>query len=94
VEDCLVSHAAVLEAAAVESPDALRGSVVKAFVVLRPGYEATDSLKGTLQEHARSKMAGYKYPRRIDFVDSLPKTPSGKVKRKELRMAERDRSLR
>jgi acyl-coenzyme A synthetase/AMP-(fatty) acid ligase len=94
VEDCLVSHPAVLEAAAVESPDALRGSVVKAFVVLRPGYEATDSLKGTLQEHARSKMAGYKYPRRIDFVDSLPKTPSGKVKRKELRMAERDRSLR
>jgi acyl-coenzyme A synthetase/AMP-(fatty) acid ligase len=88
VESCLVSHPAVLEAAAVESPDPLRGRVVKAFLVLRPGFEPGEELTRALQEYARQQMAGYKYPRKIEFVEALPKTASGKVKRKELRERE------
>ncbi|HMC90717.1 MAG TPA: AMP-binding protein, partial [Gemmataceae bacterium] len=90
VESCLVSHPAVLEAAAVESPDKLRGNVVKAFIVLRPGFKATDALRCQIQEFAKNQMAGYKQPRKIDFVENLPKTTSGKIKRRELRNAERE----
>ena len=68
VESCLVSHPAVLEAAAVESPEALRGRVVKAFLVLRPGLEPSEQLKVDIQEFAKRSMAGYKYPRKIEFV--------------------------
>jgi acetyl-CoA synthetase len=85
VESCLVSHPAVLEAAAVASPDPVRGQVVKAYLVLRPEIAPSEELKGQIQEFAKQNMAGYKYPRKIEFVDALPKTPSGKVKRKELR---------
>ncbi|HYT94631.1 MAG TPA: acyl-CoA synthetase [Gemmataceae bacterium] len=88
VESCLVSHPAVLEAAAVESPDPLRGRVVKVFLVLREGIEPGESLRGELQEFAKRQMAGYKCPRKIEFVAALPKTPSGKIKRKELRERE------
>ncbi len=88
VESCLVSHPAVLEAAAVESPDAVRGHVVKAFVVPRPGVEAGEPLRRELREFARERMAAYKCPRKLEFVEALPKTPSGKVKRKELRQRE------
>ncbi len=88
VESCLVSHPAVLEAAAVASPDDLRGTVVKAFLVLRPGFEASEALKGEIQSFAKGQVAGYKYPRKIEFVDTLPKTPSGKVKRNDLRRRE------
>jgi benzoate-CoA ligase family protein len=89
VESCLVSHAAVLEAAAVESRDPLRGNVVKAFLVLRQGHAPGDALRAEIQEFARQNMAAYKYPRKIEFVGALPKTPSGKIKRRELREAER-----
>jgi acyl-coenzyme A synthetase/AMP-(fatty) acid ligase len=85
VESCLVSHPAVLEAAAVAWPDELRGMVVKAFVVPRPGVTPSSELLHEIQEFAKRSMAGYKYPRRIEFVDALPKTTSGKVKRRELR---------
>jgi acyl-coenzyme A synthetase/AMP-(fatty) acid ligase len=85
VESCLVSHPAVLEAAAVEAPDPVRGKVVKAFVVLRPGVEPGDRLRTEIQDFAKGQMAGYKYPRLLEFVAALPKTTSGKVKRKELR---------
>jgi acetyl-CoA synthetase len=88
VENCLVSHPAVLEAAAVESPDPMRGQVVKAFVVLRAGVQPSIDLQGQIQEYAKQHMAGYKYPRQLEFVAALPKTPSGKVKRKELRLRE------
>jgi acyl-coenzyme A synthetase/AMP-(fatty) acid ligase len=88
VESCLVSHPAVLEAAAVESPDPVRGRVVKAFLVLRADVAPGERLRQELQEFARERMAGYKYPRKIEFVEALPKTPSGKVKRKELRARE------
>jgi acetyl-CoA synthetase len=85
VESCLVSHPAVLEAAAVEAPDPIRGKVVKAFLVLRPGVAASDALKAEIQQFAKQQMAGYKYPRQLEFVAALPKTASGKVKRRELR---------
>jgi acetyl-CoA synthetase len=89
VESCLVCHPAVLEAAAVESPDPVRGMVVKAFLVLREGSEPSEALRAEIQAFSREQMAGYKYPRKIEFVTALPKTPSGKIKRKELREQER-----
>lgn len=89
VESCLVSHPAVLEAAAVASPDALRGDVVKAFLVLRPGHVGTPELAAELQAWVREHSAPYKYPRKVEFVAELPKTQSGKIKRKLLRQRER-----
>lgn len=84
VESALVSHPAVAEAAAVAAPDPERGSVVRAVVVLRSG-EAGPELAAELQEHVKRETAPYKYPRIVEFADSLPKTASGKVKRAELR---------
>jgi len=86
VESALVSHPAVAEAAAVAAPDAERGSVVRAIVVLRSG-EAGAELARELQEHVKRQTAPYKYPRIVEFADSLPKTPSGKIRRAELRAA-------
>jgi acyl-coenzyme A synthetase/AMP-(fatty) acid ligase len=85
VESALVSHPAVAEAAAVAAPDEERGSVVRAVVVLRDGHEPGEALARELQEHVKSGTAPYKYPRIVDFVDELPKTASGKIKRAELR---------
>jgi acyl-coenzyme A synthetase/AMP-(fatty) acid ligase len=85
VESALVSHPAVAEAAAVAAPDEVRGQVVRAVVVLRDGYEPGAALAGELQEHVKSETAPYKYPRLVDFATELPKTPSGKIKRAELR---------
>jgi acyl-coenzyme A synthetase/AMP-(fatty) acid ligase len=85
VESALVSHPAVAEAAAVAAPDDVRGQVVRAVVVLRPGREPSDSLAHELQDHVKAETAPYKYPRIVDFADSLPKTASGKIKRGELR---------
>ena len=85
VESALVSHPAVAEAAAVAAPDEVRGQVVRAVVVLRDGYEPGPALATELQEHVKSRTAPYKYPRVVDFASELPKTPSGKIKRAELR---------
>jgi acyl-coenzyme A synthetase/AMP-(fatty) acid ligase len=84
VESALVSHPAVAEAAAVSAPDAERGSVVRAIVVLRDA-EPSDGLAQELQEHVKRVTAPYKYPRIVEFANELPKTPSGKIKRTELR---------
>jgi benzoate-CoA ligase family protein len=92
VEGGLVSHPAVLEAAAVESPDPVRGMVVKAFVVLREGHRPSDFLAEQIQEHVKRTIAPYKYPRRVEFVPALPKTASGKIKRGDLRALERARA--
>jgi acetyl-CoA synthetase len=92
VESCLVEHPSVLEAAAVESPDALRGMVVKAFVVLRAGRTPSDELSHELQHWVKDRLAPYKYPRRVEFVPNLPKTTSGKIRRRVLRDAEREKS--
>lgn len=88
VESALIEHPAVAESAVVSSPDATRGEVVKAFVVLAPGYTASDELKRGLQDHVKRVTAPYKYPRRIDFINTLPKTVSGKIRRVELRERE------
>ena len=90
VENALIEHPAVQESAAVASPDPERGEVVKAFVVLRPGHSASDGLVRELQEHVKRVTAPYKYPRRIEFVAELPKTASGKLRRRELRDREFD----
>lgn len=91
VEDALVSHPLVAECAAVASPDEERGHVVKAFVVLKDLSQASPDLIRTLQDHVKTVTAPYKYPREIEFVDSLPKTSSGKIRRVELRALERAR---
>jgi len=88
VESALLEHPAVLESAVVGSPDADRGNVVKAFIVLRAGHEPGDALVRELQEHCKRVTAPYKYPREIEFVAELPKTRSGKIRRVELRAAE------
>jgi acyl-coenzyme A synthetase/AMP-(fatty) acid ligase len=75
----------VAEAAAVAAPDDVRGQIVRAVVVLRDGHEPTAALSGELQEHVKAETAPYKYPRIVDFATELPKTPSGKIKRAELR---------
>jgi acetyl-CoA synthetase len=87
VESALVSHPAVAEAAAVAAPDSERGAVVRAVVVLREGHDPSEALVRELQEHVKEQTAPYKYPRIVDFARELPKTPSGKVKRAQLRAA-------
>jgi acyl-coenzyme A synthetase/AMP-(fatty) acid ligase len=85
VESALVSHKAVVEAAVVSAPDEIRGEVVRAVVVLRDGFQPSETLIADLQEHVRDETAPYKYPRIIDFTDELPKTASGKIRRALLR---------
>ena len=88
VESALQEHPAVAESAVVAKPDALRGSIVKAFVILAPGHEPSDALEKDIQDFVKSHTAPYKYPREIEFRESLPKTISGKIRRVELRQAE------
>jgi len=85
VENALMEHPAVQECAAVGSPDAERGEVVKAFIVLHAGYAASQELAKDLRDHAKRVTAPYKYPRRIAFIDDLPKTVTGKIRRRVLR---------
>lgn len=92
VENALMAHDAVLECAAIGSPDVDRGEVVKAFVVLNDGFTGNDALVARLQDHAKQITAPYKYPRRIEFVDDLPKTTTGKIQRGELRRREDEQS--
>ena len=88
VEDALMKHPAVKECAVVASPDEIRGNVVKAFIVPRTIVDNEEELTKELQNHVKSLTAPYKYPRRIQFVDDLPKTNSGKIRRVELRQQE------
>ena len=89
VENVLLEHAAVVECAVVGSPDVERGEIVKAFVVLRDGFTAEPALVQELQEHVKATTAPYKYPRAIAFLDALPKTITGKIRRRALRDRER-----
>src|SRR5205085_6933681 len=91
VESALKEHPAVAESAVIASPDAMRGEIVKAYVILAPGYKPSPELATELQEHVKKVTAPYKYPREIEFVDSLPKTISGKIRRVELREMERQK---
>jgi acetyl-CoA synthetase len=90
VESALMEHPAVLECAITAVPDEIRGQIVKATVVLAKGYTASDQLAVELQEHVKKVTAPYKYPRVVAFVDELPKTISGKIRRVEIR--ERNRT--
>ena len=91
VENCLVKHTAVANCAVVPKPDADRGNLVKAYVVLIEGIAASNDLVQSLQEFVRGKLAPYEYPKEIEFVDTLPMTTTGKVQRRVLRLAEEER---
>ncbi|MDD1716882.1 MAG: AMP-binding protein [Methanoregulaceae archaeon] len=93
VESALIEHPAVQEAAVVGSPDVIRGLIVKAFVVLRPGFNPSEKMIKELQNYVKRVTAPYKYPRSVEFVDALPKTISGKIKRNELRESEMKKFL-
>ena len=85
IENCLVKHPAVANAAVVPSPDETRGNVVKAFIVLAPGHAASPELEADIAQHVRKHLAPYEYPKEIEFIDALPMTTTGKVQRKVLR---------
>ena len=91
IEDCLIKHEAVAQAAVVGSPDALRGEIVKAFIVLAEGQTPSETLARNIQQNVKQRLAAHEYPREIEFVDSLPMTTTGKVRRIELREREIER---
>jgi acetyl-CoA synthetase len=88
IENCLVRHPAVVNAAVVPSPDEVRGNVVKAFIVLAAGHTPSPALEADIAQHVRQHLAPYEYPKEIEFVDALPMTTTGKVQRKVLRERE------
>jgi acetyl-CoA synthetase len=92
VESCLIQHSAVLMAAVIGKPDAERGSIVKAFIVLAAGFEPTEKLEKSLAMHVRGRLAPYEYPKEFEFVEELPMTTTGKIQRKVLRDREMAKS--
>jgi len=92
IENCLLQHAAVANAAVVPKPDRERGAVVKAYVVLAAGHTASAALVAELQQHVRGKLAPYEYPKEIEFIEALPMTTTGKVQRRVLREREAARA--
>ena len=91
VESALLEHPAVLECAITAVPDPDRGQIVKATVVLAKGFKPSDDLKKELQNHVKKVTAPYKYPRIVEFVDELPKTISGKIRRVQIREADNNK---
>jgi acetyl-CoA synthetase len=92
VESACLEHTAVREAAAVASPDELRGNIVKAFIVLGEQYNPSDELAEEIKRFVRDRLSAYAYPREIEFVNDLPKTLTGKIRRMELRQLEHERA--
>ncbi|UCH24239.1 MAG: acyl-CoA synthetase [Deltaproteobacteria bacterium] len=90
IEDCLIKHPAVALAAVVGSPDDVRGTIVKAFIVLKPEADVKENLKDEIQDFIRNRLAAHEYPREIEFVAELPMTATGKIIRKKLREKERE----
>jgi acetyl-CoA synthetase len=85
VENSVMTHPAVAESAAVGQPDEIRGEVIKSYIVLREGYEASEALADEIKQRVRERLSTHAFPRIIEFVDELPKTPSGKIQRFKLR---------
>jgi 2-aminobenzoate-CoA ligase len=94
VESVLLSHPAVAECGVVGTPDAERGEVVKAYVLLRAGYAGDAAMTKTLQEYVKAELAPYKYPRSIEYVTTLPRTETGKLQRFRLREIATDASTK
>ncbi|HEY8554785.1 MAG TPA: AMP-binding protein [Burkholderiales bacterium] len=92
IEDCLLKHPAVAMAAAVGVPDPIRTEVVKAYIVLKEGYEGTPELARDIQQHVKTRLAAHEYPRDVEFIDAMPLTATGKVMRRELRARARQRA--
>ena len=91
MESAVIEHPAVVECAVTGAPDKIRGTVVKATVVLAKGYTPSEELKKDIQEYVKRVTAPYKYPRIIEFVEELPKTISGKIKRAQIRKEDEKR---
>jgi acetyl-CoA synthetase len=85
VESAIVEHPAVAEVCVIGKPDPERTEIVKAFIVLRRGYDASDTLAADIQDYVRTRLSRHAYPREMEFLPELPKTPSGKVQRFLLR---------
>lgn len=88
VESALIEHSAVAEAGVIGKPDELRGEIVKAFITLRPGFKPSEELKEDITKFVKTRLAYYAYPREVEFVESLPKTRSGKIMRRVLKAKE------
>ncbi len=91
VEDALMAHPAVAECGVIGVPDEVRGQIVKAYVVLRPGRTPGEAMAGELQQFVKDTVAPYKYPRAIEFIDALPRTQTGKLQRFRLHELHRER---
>jgi acetyl-CoA synthetase len=92
IEDCLLKHPAVSMAGVIGSPDEVRGEIVKAFIVLKPGLSPDPSLEKDIQQFVKTRLAAHEYPREIEFISELPLTATGKIMRKDLRKKDQEKN--
>ena len=85
IEDCLIKHPAVALAAVIGKPDPVRTEIVKAYIVLKPGVQASDALAGEVRDFVRTRLSAHEYPREVSFITEMPMTTTGKIIRRLLR---------